>query len=92
MRNRAKVNVFQLAAYWHTPRQPGDLHAACLQGLGNHMCRGFAFSREISRQNHFLNLALVARQWLADRIFGHDAIKQFLQANIVRANAVQRAA
>ena len=78
MGNRAQIHVFQLAAHGHAARQARGLQAFGFKALGDHMGRGLALGGEVGSQNNLL----------------HDAVarprKQFLQAQVMGANAVQR--
>ena len=79
MGNGAKVNVLQLATHWHATRQATELEAHWTQRLADDMRGGLAFGSKVGGQNQLFNFA-----------FGHT-VKQFFEANVLGANAIERA-
>ena len=55
------------------------------------MCGGLALGREVGGQDHLLHLAILSGRQLAGTVARADPVKQLLQTNVMRANAVQRA-
>ena len=90
MRDGAEIDIFKFAAHRHAARQPRHLHAAALEALRDDVRSRLALSREIGCQDDLLYFALRVGQGLAGAAFWHDAVKEFLQADLVGANAVER--
>ena len=79
VRDRAEVDVLELAADRHAAREPRDADAARAQRLGQDVRGGLALGGEVGRDDHLLDPA-VARP-----------VEQLLGADLGRADAVERA-
>ena len=77
-RQRALVEIIELAADRHAVREPRHLHVRVVQQFGDVMRGGLAVDRGVERQDHFLHLRLVR------------ARDQRVDGQILRADAVER--